>query len=116
MTPEDNEVYLRKLNELQRYTPLLGKWITQLSQSQGDNRKNDQIVWLKSLFNLINNDQRRVPLATLMKCEAALIKMFDQSKEKESTPTAENAQSAQVSRKVGYHVLQEPMSYPVHHH
>ena len=102
MTPEDNEAYLRKLNELQRYTPLLSKWITRLSQSQGDNRRGDQIVRLKSLHNLLNNEQRRVPLATLMKCEAALVKMFDQSREKESHETAQNAQSAQVSR-VHYH-------------
>ena len=97
MTPEDNEAYLRKLNELQRYTPLLSKWITRLSQSQGENRRGDQIVRLKSLYNLLNNEQRRVPLATLMKCEAALVKMFDQSKEKESHDAAQNAQSAQVS-------------------
>lgn len=97
MTPEENEAYLRKLNELQRYTPLLSKWINRLSQSQGDNRRNDQYVKLKSLFNLLNNEQRRVPLATLMKCEAALVKMFDQSKEKENHEAAQNAQSAQVS-------------------
>ena len=101
MTPEENEAYLRKLNELQRYAPLLNKWIARLSQSQ-DNRRNDQYVKLKSLFNLLNNEQRRVPLATLMKCEAALVKMFDQSKEKESydgvaTAPAPSAQSAQVS-------------------
>ena len=97
MTPEENEAYLHKLNELQRYTPLLSKWITRLSQSQGDKGTKDQIVRLKSLFNLINDDQRRVPLATLMKCEVVLVKLFDQPKEKESTTTAENAQSAQVS-------------------
>ena len=98
MTPEDSEAYLRKRNELhQRYAHLLSKWITRLSQSQGDNRRDDQIVRLKSLYNVLSDEQRRVPLATLMKCEAALIKMFDQPKEKESTTTAENAQSAQVS-------------------
>ena len=56
---------------------------------------------LKSLYNLLNNEQRRVPLATLMKCEAALVKMFDQSKEKESHEAAQNAQSAQVSGTLG---------------
>ena len=83
MTPEENEAYLRKLNELQRYTPLLNKWINRLSQSQ-DNRRNDQYVKLRSLFNLLSNEQRRVPLATLIKCEAALVKMFDQQQPKES--------------------------------
>jgi hypothetical protein len=96
MTPEDNEAYLRKLKELQRYTPLLSKWITRLSQSQDHNRRGDQIVRLKSLFNLLNNEQRRVPLATLMKCETALVKLFDQSKE-ESHEAPQNVQSAQVS-------------------
>lgn len=84
MTPEENEAYLRKLNELQRYAPLLNKWITRLSQSHGDNRRNDQYVKLKSLYNLLSNEQRRVPLATLMKCEAALVKMFDQPQSKET--------------------------------
>lgn len=97
MTPEENEAYLRKLNELQRYAPLLNKWIARLSQSH-DNRRNDQYVKLKSLYNLLNNEQRRVPLATLMKCEAALVKMFDskESSGQEAPPSVAGGQSSQV--------------------
>lgn len=96
MTPEENEAYLRKLNELQRYAPLLNKWIARLSQSQ-DNRRNDQYVKLKSLYNLLNNEQRRVPLATLMKCEAALVKLSkEQSKENQEASGA-SGQTQQVS-------------------
>ena len=56
MTPEENEAYLRKLSELQKYIPLMSKWINKLSR---DDRKSDQILKLKSLYNLLQDDKKR---------------------------------------------------------
>ena len=56
MTPEENEAYIRKLGELQKYIPLLSKWINKVSN---DDRKGDQYIKLKSLFNLLRDSNRR---------------------------------------------------------
>lgn len=56
MTPKENKAYLRKLGELQKYIPLLPKWINKLSK---DHRMSDQFHKLKSLFNLLQDNRRR---------------------------------------------------------
>ena len=95
MTPEENEAYLRKLNELQRYLPKLSYWIERLGR---DVKRSDHFVKLKSLYNLLSNEQRRVPIATLIKCEVALMKMFDyQSKESQEQPMAGGQSQPPVS-------------------
>lgn len=57
MTPEENEAYLRKLGELQKYIPLMSKWISRLSK---DERKSDQFLKLKSLHNLLQDNNKRL--------------------------------------------------------
>ncbi len=56
MTPEDNEAYIRKLGEMQKYIPLMSKWMNKLSK---DDRKSDQFLKLKSLYNLLQDNNRR---------------------------------------------------------
>ena len=56
MTPEENELYVRKLGELQKYIPLMSKWMNKLSK---DGRKSDQFLKLKSLYNLLQDNNRR---------------------------------------------------------
>ena len=56
MTPEENEAYVRKLSEYQKYIPLLQKWIQRLGK---DEKKGDQYGKVKSLLSLLQNDQRR---------------------------------------------------------
>ena len=60
MTPEENEAYLRKLGELQKYIPLMSKWISRLSKDdRKDDRKSDQFLKLKSLHNLLQDNNKR---------------------------------------------------------
>ena len=56
MSPEENEAYIRKLGELQKYIPVMNEWINRLSR---DDRKGDQYLKLKSLYNLLHNPNKR---------------------------------------------------------
>ena len=55
ITPEENEVYMRKLAELQKYIPLLQKWISKLAKED----KNNQLPKLKQLYNLLSSSNKR---------------------------------------------------------
>ena len=59
MTPEENEAYLRKLGELQRYLPLMSRMLNRLSKTPPDERRNDQYLKLRSLHNLLQDTNRR---------------------------------------------------------
>ena len=59
MTPEENEAYLRKLGELQRYSPLLQRMLTKLSKDSEDKKRSDQYMKLRSLYNLMQDTNRR---------------------------------------------------------
>lgn len=59
MTPEENEAYFRKFGELQRYIPLLARMLTKLSKQQGDDRRSDQYMKLRNLYNLLQDQSRR---------------------------------------------------------
>ena len=59
MTPEENEAYLRKLGELQRYLPLMSRFLNRLSKAPLDERRNDQYVKLRNLHNLLQDTNRR---------------------------------------------------------
>ena len=104
MTPEENETYVRKLTELQRYIPLLSKWLNKLKR---DEKKSDQYQKLKNLNSLLQDSNRRcvcvcvsvfcyshsvcwcrVPLTTLIKCGQALEKMFEQQHQRQPSPTS----------------------------
>jgi len=58
MTAEENEAYMRKLNELQKYIPIMGDWINRLNDT-----KSEQYTKLKSLHNLLQNPNKRSALA-----------------------------------------------------
>ncbi|XP_064392740.1 mediator of RNA polymerase II transcription subunit 15-like isoform X2 [Halichondria panicea] len=73
ITPEENEVYMRKLAELQKYIPLLQKWISKLTKED----RNNQLPKLKQLYSLLSSNNKRVPISTLMRCGEALDKMFN---------------------------------------
>lgn len=78
MTPEENEAYLRKFNDLQGYIPLLERMLSRVIRQTTDDRRNEQYQKLKSLHSLLQDNLKRVPLQTLFKCEQALKKMFEQ--------------------------------------
>ena len=63
MGPEANEAYMRKLQELQVYVPLVARMIERLNRQQGDDRtKNEQYLKLNSLYSLLNDKNKRLPL------------------------------------------------------
>ena len=55
ITPEENEVYMRKLAELQKYIPLLQKWISKLTKED----RNNQLPKLKQLYSLLSSSNKR---------------------------------------------------------
>ena len=61
MTPEENEAYVRKLQELQKYVPLLTRMLDRLKKQQPmeDNKRSDQYVKLRSLYNLLQDQNKR---------------------------------------------------------
>ena len=59
MTPEENEAYLRKLGELQKYVPLMSRMMSNLSRTAPDEKRNDQYLKLRSLYNLLHDTNRR---------------------------------------------------------
>ncbi len=60
MDPEENEAYLRLLQDLQKHIPLLSGMLSRLDkQPTEDNKRNDQYVKLRSLFNLLQDHSKR---------------------------------------------------------
>lgn len=59
MTPEENEAYLRKFQELQMYVPLLERMLTRVTKQPNDDRRNDQCTKLKSLHGLLQDNSKR---------------------------------------------------------
>ena len=60
MTPEANEAYMRKLQELEVYVPLVARMIDRLKRQQGDDRANsEQFVKLNSLYSLLTDKNKR---------------------------------------------------------
>ena len=60
MPPEANEAYMRKLQELQVYVPLVARMIDRLNKQQTDDRtKNEQFIKLNSLYSLLTDKNKR---------------------------------------------------------
>ena len=63
MGPEANKAYVRKLQELQVYVPLVARMIGRLNRQQVDDRtKNEQYIKLNSLYSLLTDKNKRLPL------------------------------------------------------
>lgn len=60
MPPEVNEAYMRKLQELQKYVPLVARMIDKLNRQQGDSStKNEHYMKLNSLYSLLTDQSKR---------------------------------------------------------
>ena len=60
MAPEANEAYMRKLQELEMYVPLVARMLERLKRQQGDERTNsEQFQKLNSLYSLLTDKSKR---------------------------------------------------------
>ena len=61
ISPEENDAYVRKLQELQPYVPLVAKMIEKFNRQQGDDEtKTERSRKLVSLYSLLTDTNKRL--------------------------------------------------------
>ena len=58
MSPEANEAYMSKLQELEMYVPLVARMIERLKRQPGD-KNSEQFQKLKALYSLLTDKSLR---------------------------------------------------------
>ncbi|GAB1607364.1 mediator of RNA polymerase II transcription subunit 15-like isoform X2 [Argonauta hians] len=72
-SPSEDQAYLDKLKQLSKFIDPLRRMIRK-TETEEDNKK-DQSHKMKNLLEILSDPSKRLPMATLLKCEQALLKM-----------------------------------------
>lgn len=99
-SPED-QAYLEKLKQLSKYIDPLRRMVRRIDTEE-DNKK-EQSHKMKNLLEILSDPSKRLPMATLLKCEQVLLKM-ELSK---STPAGADGSSS--SSKSGEQHMCQPL-------
>ncbi|GAB1600044.1 mediator of RNA polymerase II transcription subunit 15-like isoform X2 [Argonauta hians] len=72
-SPSDDQAYLDKLKQLSKFIDPLRRMIRK-TETEEDGKK-DQSHKMKNLLEILSDPSKRLPMATLLKCEQVLLKM-----------------------------------------
>ncbi|KAK3084225.1 hypothetical protein FSP39_010276 [Pinctada imbricata] len=107
----EEQAYLDKLNKLSKYIEPLRRMINKLSTNRDEERKKD-ISKMEGLLKILTDPSKRLPMATLQKCEQVLDKLElslkPSSVSKAPTPTVSTHMCQPLIDAVAAH-MQSPM-------
>lgn len=97
----DEQIYREKYRQLTKYIEPLKKMIARMGDGDGD-----RLLKLKKLLEILSNPNSRIPLETLLKCEAALENQIGTVKEHTANNPLLEAVSANIQSPLANHTLQ----------
>ncbi|CAC5382032.1 MED15 [Mytilus coruscus] len=83
----EEQAYLDKLQKLSRYVEPLRRMIKRLSTDKDEDHKKD-ISKMKNLLEILTDPSKRLPMATLLKCEQVLEKLELHHSSTRTTPSS----------------------------
>ena len=71
ISPEENYAYMRLIQDLQPYVPLLARLIEKLSHQQGDDeKKTEQYLKLNRIYSILTDRNERLCLLVSKFCQS----------------------------------------------
>ena len=92
----EEQAYLDKLQKLSRYVEPLRRMINRLSTDKDEDHKKD-ISKMKNLLEILTDHNKRLPMATLLKCEQVLEKLEFHGSSSRTTPSTTTSTTVTVS-------------------